>query len=64
MRATVDGRIVLEDTLGAGQTLRWSGQQRVALRIGNAGGVEVTLNGQRLGTLGAVGQAIDREFSR
>jgi hypothetical protein len=64
IRATVDGRIVYEDTMNAGQTQRWIGQQSVALRVGNAGGVDVTLNGQRVGALGPVGQPADREFSR
>ena len=64
VRATVDGKMVLEDTLASGQSLRWTGQQSVALRIGNAGGVEVTVNGQRLGALGKPGEAVDREFTR
>jgi hypothetical protein len=38
------------------------GNYRVALRIGNAGGVQVTVNGQNLGALGAEGEVIDRVF--
>ena len=64
VRATVDGKMVLEETLSAGQTVRWSGQQSVALRVGNAGGVEVVVNGQRVGTLGAAGAPVDREWTR
>ena len=55
MRATVDGQIVLEETLAAGQTQRWSGQQTVVLRVGNGAGVDVTANGQRIGALGPAG---------
>jgi cytoskeletal protein RodZ len=64
IRATVDGKIVLEDTLTAGQVQRWSGQQSVLLRVGNAGGVDVTVNGQRVGPLGPAGAAVDREFTK
>lgn len=64
IRATVDGRIVLEETVAAGQTLRWAGQERIELRVGNAGGVEVTVNGRRVGALGPAGQPVDREFTR
>ena len=64
VRATVDGRVVLEETLAAGQTRRWTGQQSVLIRTGNGGGVEVTHNGQPIGALGPRGQIIDREFTR
>jgi hypothetical protein len=64
VRATVDGKVVLETTLAAGQVQRWNGQQSVALFVGNAGGVDVTVNGQRIGTLGASGAVIEREFTK
>jgi cytoskeletal protein RodZ len=64
VRATVDGKVVLETTLAAGQVQRWNGQQSVALFVGNAGGVDVTVNGQRIGALGASGSVIEREFTR
>jgi cytoskeletal protein RodZ len=64
VRATVDGSIVLEETLAAGQTRRWVGEQSVLLRVGNGAGVEVTANGQRVGALGPAGQPVDREFTR
>lgn len=64
VRATVDGRIVLEEIVPAGQARRWTGQQSILLRVGNAGGVDVTANGQGVGPLGARGQPADREFTR
>jgi len=64
IRATVDGTVVLEDTLPAGQTVRWTGRQSVLLRVGNAGGVDVMVNGQRIGPLGPPNQPVDREFTR
>lgn len=53
---------VIERTLTEGETFEWTGQQRVFLRLGNAGGVVVTLNGQELGTLGAPGAVVNREW--
>jgi cytoskeleton protein RodZ len=64
IRVTVDGRVVDEETYAAGQSLRWTGQQSVLLRVGNGAGVDVTVNGQRLGALGQAGQIIEREFRR
>jgi cytoskeletal protein RodZ len=64
IRATVDGRVVVEETYAAGQNLRWTGQQSVLLRVGNGAGVDVTVNGQRVGPLGQAGQIVDREFRR
>ena len=42
IRATVDGRVVDEETYASGQSLRWTGQQSVLLRVGNGAGVDVT----------------------
>jgi cytoskeleton protein RodZ len=55
-----DANPVLERTLAEGETFEWTGQERVYLRLGNAGGVIVTLNGQELGTLGDSGAVINR----
>lgn len=64
VRATVDDQQAVEQTLEVGQTRRWTGQRVVALRVGNAAGVDVTVNGQRVGALGAPGTPVDREFTR
>ncbi len=52
----------IERTLNQGETFEWTGQQRVFLRLGNAGGVIVTLNGQELGALGDSGSVISRTW--
>ncbi|HET7770576.1 MAG TPA: RodZ domain-containing protein [Chloroflexota bacterium] len=64
VRATIDGEVAWEQTLESGQTRRVVGQQSVELRVGNGAGVEVTANGQRIGTLGPSGQPVDRRFTR
>jgi hypothetical protein len=48
--------------LEAGTRRSWYGENRVELRLGNAGGVEVTLNGQKLDPLGEPGEVVDRVF--
>ena len=42
----------------------WYGEERIELRIGNAGVVWVTVNGQFLGALGEPGEVIDRVFEK
>jgi cytoskeleton protein RodZ len=46
----------------AGETLRYSGQQTVVLRLGNAGGVRVEFNGEDLGPAGRPGQVLRVTF--
>lgn len=41
-----------------GETLRFSGQERIALVLGNAGGVRVEVNGDELGIAGRPGQVL------
>ena len=64
VRATVDGEVAWEQTLEIGQTRRIVGQQSVALFVGNGAGVEVTANGQRVGTLGPAATPVERRFTR
>lgn len=63
IRATVDGRRVFEGTLRAGDQRTWNATRDVLLRIGNAGGLRVSLNGHDLGLLGRAGEVVDRTFA-
>lgn len=54
-----DGRAT-EELLGAGVSREWSAERRFLVTIGNAGGVEVTLNGKILAPLGPKGTVIQR----
>jgi cytoskeleton protein RodZ len=56
---TDDGRVV-EELLPAGASREWATERRFVVTIGNAGGVEVTLNGKALPALGAKGTVIQR----
>jgi cytoskeleton protein RodZ len=62
LRVVVDGEEVFVGSLEAGTTQTWHGQESVALRCGNAGGVEATVNGEPLGLLGERGQVVDVEW--
>lgn len=64
MQVTVDGVRVFVGTLEPGEKRTWEGQESVALRVGNAGGVHVTVNGEPLGLLGAMGEVKDMEWVR
>jgi cytoskeleton protein RodZ len=54
-----EGRIA-EELLPAGASREWAAERRFLLTIGNAGGVELTLNGRPLPPLGAKGAVIQR----
>ena len=56
VRATSDGKYVFSGTIEANQTRTVDGSQTVLLRLGNAGGVSITLNGKPIGEVGPKGQ--------
>jgi cytoskeletal protein RodZ len=56
---TDEGRIA-EELLPAGASREWTADRRFLVTIGNAGGVELTLNGRSLPPLGAKGTVIQR----
>ena len=59
LEVLVDGVAVEPGVLvAAGETLRFSGQELVSLRLGNAGGVRVELNGEELGAAGRPGEVL------
>lgn len=64
IQVTVDGVRDFQGELEIGTYRAWYGEERIELRIGNAGAVEITLNGQKLGTLGEPGEVIDRVFEK
>lgn len=61
LRVSVDGSVSIEGTFPAGTTKTFHGN--VALvRVGNAGGVELTVDGKPLGKLGAAGDVVEKNF--
>jgi transcriptional regulator with XRE-family HTH domain len=55
---------VFEGILQPGENRSWTGLRRVAIRAGNAGGVEVIVNGTHYGLMGAEGQVVDQVWEK
>jgi cytoskeletal protein RodZ len=64
VQVTIDGVREFQGELEAETHRSWYGEERIELRVGNAGAVLVTINGQSLGTLGQPGEVIDRVFEK
>jgi cytoskeleton protein RodZ len=64
IQVTVDGVREFQGELEADTYRSWYGEERIELRIGNAGAVLVTVNGQSLGALGEPDEVIDRVFEK
>ena len=62
VQVTVDGVRQFQGELETETYRSWYGERRIELRVGNAGAVLVTVNGQFLGALGAPGEVLDRVF--
>lgn len=60
----VDDVKVFDGFLEVGEKRRWDGLNRVAIRVGNAGGVEFSINGENLGLMGEPGQVIDQLWEK
>jgi len=60
IRVQVDEGQVAEELLQAGAVREWTAARRFVLTVGNAGGLEVDLNGRRIPALGAKGAVIQR----
>ena len=62
LRVTVDGNVSIEGTFPAGTTKTFHGKSAL-VRVGNAGGVDVTVNGKPIGKLGATGDVVEKSFA-
>jgi len=58
MRVTVDGETTFEGIMGSGEQETWSGDREVKLVAGNAGGIELSLNGSEPMPLGDSGDVM------
>jgi hypothetical protein len=58
MLVTIDGRATRDVLLQAGETWEWRAQEGFVVTIGNAGGVELMVNGRPLPRLGEAGEVI------
>jgi cytoskeleton protein RodZ len=62
LRVAVDGTVPMEGIYPPGTERVFHGK-RVTVRAGNAAGVDVSVNGQDRGTLGAPGDVVERTFT-
>jgi hypothetical protein len=62
VKAIVDGETVFSSTMTAGQEQVFEGREAVLLTVGNAGGIEVYYNGEKIGPLGESGEVVKKEF--
>lgn len=62
IRVAVDGSVSMEGTFPAGTARVFHGKNAV-VRIGNAGGVDVLVDGKNVGKLGATGDVVERSFT-
>lgn len=64
VQVLVDGAKVFEGIMRPGDEKHWSGERQVAVRVGNAGGVEAIVNGQSVGAMGQRGQVVDQIWEK
>ncbi|HVA34118.1 MAG TPA: DUF4115 domain-containing protein, partial [Candidatus Baltobacteraceae bacterium] len=62
LRVTVDGNVSMEGTFPAGTAKTFHGRNAV-VRIGNAGGVEIYVDGKDVGKLGKSGDVVEQAFA-
>ena len=60
LQVTVDGQELPGELLETGAEREWEAKDRLYFICGNAGGVEVTVNGQELGLLGERAQVVEK----
>jgi len=61
--ARVDGKVAFSGTMDANSRRALDGAHDVILRLGNAGGVTITLNGKPIGAAGPKGQVRTLQFT-
>lgn len=58
IRAKIDERELKEVLLKPGEKIVWNGEEKVIITLGNAGGVEMEINGKRQELLGKRGEVV------
>jgi hypothetical protein len=62
LRVTVDGSVSMEGTFPAGTSKTFHGNTAL-VRVGNAGGVEIYVDGRDVGKLGKSGDVVEHAFT-
>ena len=61
LRVVVDGNVSIEGTFPAGTSKTFHGKTAI-VRVGNAGGVQITVDGRPLGKLGGMGDVVEKNY--
>lgn len=64
IQVVADGTTLYEGTVEAGKTESWHGKETIDFTAGNAGAVEVTVNGKALGKPGEEGQVAEKTYTK
>jgi cytoskeletal protein RodZ len=60
---TVDGKTVFQAALNPGESKTFEANERIRVRLGNAGGADITYNGKAIPAVGPTGQVRTVEFN-
>ena len=63
VEVTLDGEKVFSGILERGDTRFWSAKREFLMRVGNAGGLKLTVNGVEVGPLGKDGEVLDVRYT-
>ena len=63
LKVTLDGEMVFEGILNPGEDQTWTAKKSIILRVGNAAGVRLKVNGVEVPPLGEKGQVVDLEYT-
>ena len=55
---TIDGQREEQSTVDSGEVRTWKAAEKFSVSLGNAGGVELMLNGKSIGTLASLGKSV------
>jgi len=58
VRVKSDGRVIFQNILRMGMPESWQAENKIELSLGNAGAVEIEVNGKRMPPLGKRGQSL------
>lgn len=64
LEVSVDGEQEYSSMLNSTEELRFEGQESILVHAGNAGGIDLSLNGNDTPALGIIGEVVDKEFTR
>ena len=62
VRVIADGHRVFERTMLPGEMRTWNAKQDIQIRLGNAGGIDITYNGVHMGSPGKSGDVLGLSF--